>query len=483
MSADAPRSSPPSEAAEKLAALNERLKGAAVLSLLNIKSKPAPDALMQQFTQLREVVFGLCAHLPADDPNRAVAIERLKAVEALMQDPLEWHILARAQELRQDATDPKLRAQLEASFYEENVPRTVWQSMSMEGQTELRKSLRLPMLADVELDIGGKKTRCQMQNLSRDGVCLEVPADFSAAHVQFNVWMPNASPRQTSPGQISLIGDVVWREKGRVGVAFKIGVSEQNALDAALLQHFAALQRTCERWCAVAPKSGAAIACTAIVGYASSALPSIRKEHLDKLAVAADADRTSKDLQLALAKLRIEEKDYDGAAVALKRVVVNDRTDPRYRLLELTLAQRSGKPLGQGRIGAALGAAKIPVAAAVFLGLCVAGSYAAFSLSGPYQRTTVPFGGLACEHMKLLQSNAGCYVSAAAYRAMDPKQRVDLAEKTLQGLASRGVKIVTVLGNDGEGVLESFRASTIAASRQPPPPTQPPGQSPNAPVP
>jgi len=120
--------------------------------LLNIKSKPAPDALTQQLTQLREVVFGLCAHLPADDPNRAVAIERLKAVEALMQDPLEWHILSRAQELRQDATDPKLRAQLEASFYEENVPRTVWQSMSTEGQSELRKSLRLPMWIDVELD-------------------------------------------------------------------------------------------------------------------------------------------------------------------------------------------------------------------------------------------------------------------------------------------------------------------------------------------
>jgi hypothetical protein len=469
MSADAPnapKSSPPSEAAEKLAALNERLKGAAVLSLLNIKSKPAPDALMQQFTQLREVVFGLCAHLPADDPNRATAIERLKAVEALMQDPLEWHILSRAQELRQDATDPKLRAQLEATFYEENVPRTVWQSMPLEGQSELRKSLRLPMLIDVELDIGGKKTRCQMQNLSRDGVCLEVPADFSASHLDFTVWMPNASPRQTSPGQIVLHGDVVWREKGRVGVAFKLSVSEQNALDAALLQHFAALQRTCERWCAVAPRSGAAIACSAIVGYASSALPSSRKEHLDRLAAAAEADRASKDLQFALAKLRIEEKDYEGAAVALKRVVVNDRADPRYRLLELTLAQRWGKPLGQGKIGAALGAAKLPVAAVVFIGLCAAGSYAFFMLRSPYEKATVPFGGLACESIKMLQSNAGCYVNAAAYRAMDQKQRALLAEKTLEGLAGKGVKMVTVMGNAGEGVLEVFKPNTIAVLKQ-----------------
>lgn len=456
MSAEQPKSSPPSEAAEKLAALNERLKGAAVLTLLNIKNKPAPEALMQQVTQLREVVFGLCAHLPADDPNRFVAIERLKAVEALMQDPLEWHILARAQELRQDATDQKLRAQLEASFYEENVPRTVWQSMSLDGQSELRKSLRLPMLIDVELDIGGKKTRCQMQNLSRDGVCLEVPADFAATHVQFSVWMPNASPRQTSPGQISLTGDVVWREKGRVGIAFKIGVSEQNALDAALQQHFAALQRTCERWCTLAPKSGAAIACSAIVGYAASALPSSRREHLDKLAAAAEADRPSKDLQLALAKLRIEEKDYEGAAVALKRVVVIDRTDPRYRLLELTLAQRSGKKIGQGRIGTALGAAKLPVAAALFIGLCVAGTYAFFMLRGPYENVPVPFGGLACERMKVLEATAGCYVSAADYSRMEARERALLAKKTLAALASKGVDAVMVIDSSGGRTLDIF---------------------------
>lgn len=443
----------PGTPAEKLAALNERLKGTSLLSLLNIKSKPAPDALLGRVNDLREVVYSLCAHLTADDPIRATAIERLKRVDALLHDPVEWHILARAQELRQDPTDPQLRATLEAAFFEEHLPRTVWQSMPPDGaHAELRKSLRLPMLIDVEIDVAGKRVRCQMQNLSRDGVCLEVPAGYSATTVAFTVQMPATN------AQVALTGDVVWRDAGRVGVAFKIGVAEQNALDAALQTHFACLQHAVERWRDVAPTSGPAIACAAIVGYASSALPSSRREHLDKLEAAAKAEPGSKDLQLALAKLRIEEHDYDGAAQALKRVVIADRADPRYRLLDLTLAQRRG---GGGALRARVRrlaeAGRVPAAVLFMLAAVGAGVFAYTSLRVPFVEVPAPIGGLACRSVDVLDENALCTVDAKAYGQVPANERSSLAAKTLQGLAPRGVRQVTVIGTTAEdGVLDVF---------------------------
>ncbi|MBI1949674.1 MAG: PilZ domain-containing protein [Deltaproteobacteria bacterium] len=453
----------PGTPAEKLAALNERLKGTSLLSLLNIKSKPAPDALLGRVNDLREVVYSLCAHLTVDDPIRATAIERLKRVEALLHDPVEWHILARAQELRQDPTDPKLRATLEAAFFEEHLPRTVWQSMPPDGaHAELRKSLRLPMLIDVEIDVAGKRVRCQMQNLSRDGVCLEVPAGYSATTVAFTVQMPATN------AQVALTGDVVWRDAGRVGVAFKIGVTEQNALDAALQTHFACLQHAVERWRDVAPTSGPAIACVAIVGYASSALPSSRREHLDKLEAAAKADPGSKDLQLALAKLRIEEHDFDGAAQALKRVVIADRADPRYRLLDLTLAQRRGGGGGvlRARLRQLVEAGRVPLA--VVLSLCFVGAavVAVTALQGPLVAVPVPIGGLACRSVDVVDENALCAVDGNAYRQVPAIERASLAAKTLQGLAPRGVRQVTVIGTMAEeGVLDVF--STYIAAPAP----------------
>src|SRR6188472_2426759 len=99
--------------AEKLAQLNEKLRGPSLLQLLGIKGKPAPDALVKRVSDLRAVVQQLCAHLPAGDPARAEAIERLKAVEKLVEDPLEWHILLRAQELGRDPADAAVRTIIE----------------------------------------------------------------------------------------------------------------------------------------------------------------------------------------------------------------------------------------------------------------------------------------------------------------------------------------------------------------------------------
>ena len=450
----------PETPAEKLAALNERIKGTQMLTLLNAKSKPAPEVLLRRVGELREVVHGLCAHLAANAPIRVTALERLKGVEALLHDPVEWHILARAEELHQDPTDPTLRATLESAFFEEHVPRTIWQSMPPDGaHAELRKTLRVPMLLDVEIDVAGKAVRCQMQNLSRDGVCLEVPAGFAASKVAFTALMPvnNAS--------IALAGDVIWRDAGRVGVAFTIAIPEQNALDAALHAHFAGLQRIVERWREVAPKSGAAIACAAIVGYAACALPSDRRAHLERLAAAAHDDPGSKELQLALAKLRIDEADYVGAAQALKRVVIADRADPRYRLLELTLAQRSGVGVGglRGQVRRLVEAGRVPLAVALLFGLVGAGAFAFISMRSPFTSAPVPIGGLACQRVDLLQMNAMCTVDAAAYARVPAAERTSRATITLQALAPRGVSQVTVIGTTPEdGVLDVFNPYTMA---------------------
>lgn len=445
--------------AEKLAALSERIKGTEMLSLLNIKSRPAPDVLVRRVSELREVVHGLCAHLAANDPIRVTALERLKGVEALLHDPVEWYILSRAEALQQDPTDPQLRTTLEAAFFEEHLPRTVWQSMPPDGaHAELRRNLRVPLLLDVEIDVGGTVVRCQMQNLSRDGVCLEVPAGFAATKVVFTALIPATNAR------IALAGDVIWRDAGRVGVAFTIAVAEQNALDAALHAHFSGLQRIVERWRDVAPKSGAAIACVAVVGYAASALPSERRQHLDALAAAAHEDRGSKELQLALAKLLLEESDYEGAAQALKRVVVADRADPRYRLLELTLDKRRG--IGGGALRARLRqlttAARVPVAALLLCALVGAGAYAFISLRAPFTTVPVPIGGLACQRVDVLQGNALCTMDASAFRRVAAPDRSAQALTTLQALAARGVSQVTVIGTTPEeGVLDVFNTYTM----------------------
>lgn len=446
--------------AEKLAALSERIKGTAMLSLLNIKQRPAPDVLNRRVSDLREVVHSLCAHLAPDDPIRLTALERLKGVEALLHDPVEWYILARAEELQQDPSEPRLRAMLEAAFFEEQLPRTVWQSVPPDGShAELRKNLRVPMLLDVDIDVDGKAVRCRMQNLSRDGVCLEVPAGFAAKKLAFEVLMPATGAR------IALAGDVIWNDVGRVGVAFKIEVAAQNALDDALRAHFAGLESIVARWREVAPTSGAAIACVAIVGYAASALPSERRQHLDKLAEAAKENPGSKELQLALAKLRIEESDWVGAEQALKRVVVADRADPRFRLLELTLAKRRGAGGGplRERLRQVAAAGRVPLAAALMLGLVGAGVFAFVSLQGPMSAAPVPIGGLACQRVDLLDGNAMCTMEASAYQRIPAAERSRLATTMLQALGPRGVSQVTVIGTTPqEGVLDVFNTYMIA---------------------
>src|SRR6185437_8677392 len=99
------------------------------------------------------------------------------------------------------------RAMIESAFYEEHVPRTVWQSAPPDtGHNEVRKSMRLPVLFEVDLDVGaGKRAKSQTLNLSRDGVCLDVPADFTGTTV--SMIMQLASTGQ----QITVGGDVVWR--------------------------------------------------------------------------------------------------------------------------------------------------------------------------------------------------------------------------------------------------------------------------------
>ena len=472
--------------AEKLAALSERLKGPALLALLNVKNKPAPEALVQRVNELRDVVFGLCAHLPEQDPVRATALERLKGVEALLVDPLELQILVRAQELRQDASDPAVHAMIESAFYEDHVPRTVWQSVPPEsGQNELRRSMRLPILYDVDLDVGGgKRVRCQTLNLSRDGVCLDVPADFSSNAV--TMLMSLAATGQ----QITVGGDVVWREPGRVGVAFKIGVAEQNALDGALQAHFASLSRTCDRWKEVAPKSGAAIACGAIVGYASSALPSARRDHYERLMAAAQADPTSKDLQLAVAKLAIEERDYETAQRALKRVVINDRNDLRYVVLDKTLAHRlaqGGRGL-RGAIARAASGAKIPLAALAGVSVVVAVVVLAITMRGPFESVSVPPDGFRCDSLSVLEAEAVCVMDAAKYRAItDQKERWRLALMTLQPYRERGVHVLTIDGRtDEDGVLDFYDVDDPLPPPPPPrahpssPPSPPPAPPPPA---
>ena len=453
----------PDTPAEKLAALSERIKGTAILSLLNLKQRPSAEVLAERVSDLRGVVHGLCAHLAPDDPIRVSALERLKDVEALLHDPVEWHILARAEELQQDPTDPRIRASLEGAFFEEHLPRTVWQSVPHDGtHAELRKNLRVPMLLDVELDVEGKPVRCRMQNLSRDGVCLEVPAGFAAKKVAFEVLMPATNAR------IALAGDVIWSDVGRVGVAFKIEVAAQTALDAALRAHFAGLEGIVARWRQTAPTSDAALACAAIVGYAAGALPSERRLHLDSLVTAVHDKPGSKELQLALAKLRIEESDYVGAEQALKRVVVADRADPRFRLLELTLAKRRGAGGGplRERLRHTIAAGRGPLAAVLMLALIGASVFAFVSLRGPLSAAPVPVGGLACQRVDLLDENALCTMEASAYKRLPPAERARLANTTIQALRPRGVRQVTVIGTTPEeGVLDAFDTYTTVPAR------------------
>src|SRR5262249_29288022 len=140
--------------AEKLAQLNEKLRGPSLLQLLGIKGRPAPEALVQRVSDLRAVVQQLCAHLAPDDPARAIAFERLKAVERLLEDPLGGHLLTRAQELGRDAQDAGVRSIIETGFFEEYVPRAVWLNAPPDGaHADVRRSLRLPVLAEVDLEV------------------------------------------------------------------------------------------------------------------------------------------------------------------------------------------------------------------------------------------------------------------------------------------------------------------------------------------
>ncbi len=444
--------------AEKLAALNERLKGPELLALLNIKSGPAPDVLVRRVNDLREVVMGLCSHLAPDDPVRAAALERLKGVERLLQDPFEWHILSRASELRQDVNDPAVHALIEAGFFEEHVPRMVWLSAPPDGgNADLRKSMRLPVAVGVELDAGaGNRVRCHTLNLSRDGVCLDLPAGFNAGSVSMVLDL-------TSTGvKLPVTGDVMWREGVRAGVSFKIGVNERNAIDAALRAHFADLSRAVDRWRQVAPHSAAALACAHLIGYASSALPSTRREHLDKLAAAAEADRGQKELQLALAKLHLEEGEFDNAATVLKRVVVADRADARWRLLDQTLAQRTGRRVGGGG-GPIGGPMQIAIAALLGVGLVVAVGFAVVSMQQPLKDAPVPSTGLRCTQLQIVQTNALCTMDSGAYARLAPGDKARLAKDTLHALDSYGVSFVTVYGSHDEGVLDTFSRAVLDA--------------------
>jgi hypothetical protein len=443
----------PASPAGKLAELTELLQGPSLFALLQIKGHPAREALAPRVMELRAVVYELCAQLTEADPVRLSALESLKSVERLLENPLEWHILTRAHELRQDPADPEVRAAVERSFYEEHVARAVWMSAPPDGtHLELRKSLRLPVLAEVDVILGGNPTRLRTENLSRDGVCLEVPPTFDEKNVTLQVHL-TATGRQIQVG-----GRVAWRRGTRAGVAFEIAPPEQSELDAAIQTHFNALRAVVDRWLELSPNHPDAVACSCLVGYYSNILPSNRQPFLQRLVAAAEEESRNVELHIALAKLMIEERDFAAARAALRRVEKAASNDPRFQQITATLARRTGSSRGLFR-GFGRGVSDTARAAAVVLligGFFGALTYALASARSPFDEIAVPRDGLPCARAQRLSSSALCYLDSASYARLPLVQKRALARESFNAWSPQGVTSITVVGEGQAGILDDF---------------------------
>lgn len=451
-------------AAEKLAALTEQLQGPSLFALLQInpiKGRPEPTALAERIADVRSVLFELASHLPAPHPVRSAALERMKSVERLLEDPLEWHLLSRAIELRQDPGDAGVRATIEAAFLEEHVPKAVWLNSAPDGaHAEVRKSLRLTPVAEVDVVHGGNPIRVRSENLSRDGICVDVPADFDGKAVKLVLHLANGAR------EAQVTGAVVWRRGARVGVSFSLPPADQALIDSALQAYFAALRGVAERWLALRPEEPAAIACACLVGYFSSVLPSNRQPFVEKLVTAAQSQPRSEELQLALARIRLEERDFAAAEASLRRAATGALHDSRYTILVETLAQRRGSPtrldLLAGQARRAGGGARTALAATVGVGLVAALTWALVVLRSPFEEAPVPPGGLPCERIERLDENALCFIDTGAYHRIPAPERARLARATLRALAGKHVSMITVYAADAEDVLDTFHELTLA---------------------
>lgn len=455
----------PVTAAEKLAALTDSLKGPALFTLLQIQGRPVPEALALRLAELRAVVTDLASHLPADHPTRNGALARLKDVERLLHDPLEWHVVSRAHELRQDPYDPQVRATIESAFFEEHVPRAVWLHTPADGaHAELRKSLRLPQLVEVDLEANGTTTRLRADNPSRDGLCLDVPAGFDDKNVKLVLRLAGAER------ELHVAGQVVWRRGGRAGVSLSMPPADQAVIDGALQAHFQALRGVVDRWLALKPDLPAAIACSCLVGYFANVLPSNRLPFVDKLVAATQAEPRSHELLLALAKIKLEERDLAAAEAAVRRAETSARNDPRLQLLVETLAQRRGSPTKLDLLAVqakrAGGGLRTGAAAVLGVGFVAALSWAVLHMRSPVEEINVPVGGLPCSRMELLGTSATCFLEPGRYQALSPAERARLARITLQGLTARRVAVLTVASLAGDDVIDVFDELVLAALEQ-----------------
>lgn len=432
-----------------------RLAGPAFFDVLNVKSKAGPEVLQQRVAALKAEVTRMLGALPADDPGRALVVQRLGEIERIVDDPLEWHILERAHAMRLDAADPDVRARLEASFLERHVPRAVWlNAPTALDQSELRKAMRLPLLADVDVETkGGAVHAMRTDNLSRTGVCLcEVPPSFDASSVKLTIKLPGDGRR------ITLAGKVAWRRADRAGVAFTgTSVADELALDQALQSHFAAVRALAERYLALAPKDPTALASVGLARFFSTVLPNERAAARDQLYAHADEHPGAVELQLAAARVALETSDLARAGGALKRAEKGARTDPRYVQLDEAYAKKGGA--GRRLVRAIRAQSVAAQAGALGLTLLLlggAGTWAVLATRSGYRSVSLPETALPCEQTKVQGRVALCFVPFAKWTGLSPEQRTVRADATLSALAAFSIQHLVVYDATRGNVLQTF---------------------------
>lgn len=434
------------------AQLYQKLAGPALLDVLNVKSKPSNEVLQQRVVALRNEVLRILAAVPEGDPSRGRIVQRLDEIQRIVDDPLEWHILVRAHAMRLDPSDADVRARLEASFLETHVPRAVWlNAPTAVDQAELRKAVRLPLLADVDVEIApGQVLPMRTENLSRSGLGLcEVPPSMTASTVKLSLQLPGEARR------LVLNGKIAWRRGDRVGVQFVgASVADELALDKALQGHFAAVRALAERYLSLAPKDPTALACASMARFFATVLPNERAAAREQLNAHADEHPAAAELQLACARLAIEAGDLKTATKALRRAEKTAKSDPRWAQLEEALAKKSGAARRIVRaIQTGSAATKAAAAAVVFAILGASTAAAFYAVRGPYEHVELNERSLPCIDVRVAEGHVLCNVDVNTWNALGNEEKVARAEATMSALAAHTPKRIVVSTLDGANLL------------------------------
>jgi hypothetical protein len=432
-----------------LHALYVKLSSTGIIELLGLQGSPAPEVLAKRVSELRDEVLQMTARVPLADPTRARIVERISEIERIVHDPLERYMLVRAHTMRLDSNDPAVRASLEASFLEQEVPRTVWSMTSGLGEFDARGAPRVTLFAEAELEHGKAIVRTRTENLSRTGLCLcDVPPSWDAEEARFSLHLQGSV--------LPIAGRIAWRARDRIGIEFtKIDADSAAAIDRAMAVHFSEMKAQAERFLTLAPTDPAAIGAAGVSRYFAASNDAERRAAIDFLDKAAVVHPSAVDVQLAIAKLAVDQAALQKADTAVNKVEAQARNDPRLAQLYQAMAAARTRKRGGGQGGFAT-QLRVGLGAATATALAV-GIAASLLGRGP-PPLALPDESLPCEGAALQAPDLLCPVDVNRYGAMTAALREERAAVLLRVFADKGIKRILVKDLSSARELDSFAA-------------------------